>query len=42
MPGLTRRRRSTQEGYDWSQTDSYKKGGVIKKGKKKSKTHGGY
>jgi hypothetical protein len=42
MPGLTRRRRSTQEGYDWSQTDSYKKGGVVKKGKKKSKTYGGY
>ena len=36
MPGLTRRRRSTQEGYDWSQTDSYKKG------KKKFKTYGGY
>ena len=42
MPGLTRRRNAIREGIDWSQSDSYKKGGVVKKGKKKPKTYGGY
>ena len=45
MPGLTRRRNAIREGIDWSKSDSYvlsyKKGGVVKKGKKKSKP-GGY
>jgi lysozyme family protein len=43
MPGLTNRRNAIREGYDWSKSDSYEKGGVVKKGKKKkSKTYGGY
>ena len=45
MSGLTRRRIAIREGIDWSKSDSYvlsyKKGGVVKKGKKKSKP-GGY
>ena len=42
MPVLTRRRRAIQEGIDWSKSDSYSKGGKVTKGKKKSKTYGGY
>ena len=42
MPGLTRRRNAIREGYDWSKSDSYKKGGVVKKGKKKPKAPSGY
>ena len=46
MPGLTRKRNAIREGIDWSKSDSYvlsyEKGGVVKKGKKKSKTYGGY
>ena len=41
MPGLTKRRNGIREGIDWSKSDSYNKGGVVKKGKKKSKP-GGY
>ena len=42
MPGLTNRRNAIREGYDWSKSDSYEKGGVVKKGKKKKSKPGGY
>ena len=38
MPGLTNRRRAIRSGQDWSKsTEGYMGGGVVKKGKKKSK-----